>query len=191
MGNPAAWLLVPAVTLATPCGRWGRGATPRFMVSSGGVRARAVRFGCAGGSPSSPARPSTRPSALERNFWNGAVEPRLVLRHARPCAPDAIALLGEPDDYLGAALDAPDLDPCRHGPLPARYALTAAATARSVLATRSGRRRVYADEGGVLGRWRRARGRRGMLGDGGGVLGVRSDSPRRLSGLSARSEGLR
>jgi single-stranded-DNA-specific exonuclease len=38
------------------------------------------------------------------------VSPRLVLRHALPCAPPAIEVVGEPEDFVGAALavlDAP------------------------------------------------------------------------------------
>ena len=34
---------------------------------------------------------------LEVNRWNGAVEPRLVLRHARPRRPGPIDVIGEPD----------------------------------------------------------------------------------------------
>src|SRR5205085_4021638 len=41
---------------------------------------------------------------LHRNVWNGAVEPRLVLRHAQPCQPLPIHIAGEPEDYLGAVL---------------------------------------------------------------------------------------
>ena len=70
-------------------GRWGRAATLRFTVSSGGARARAVAFGCDGSCRSPTASRSTRRFRLERNEWNGAVEPRLVLRHAQRCAPRA------------------------------------------------------------------------------------------------------
>jgi single-stranded-DNA-specific exonuclease len=41
---------------------------------------------------------------LELNEWNGAVEPRLVLRHAQAPAPAAVALVGEPEDPVEAAL---------------------------------------------------------------------------------------
>ena len=37
--------------------------------------------------------------ALELNEWSGAVEPRLVLRCARPCAPAPIEVVGEPADW--------------------------------------------------------------------------------------------
>jgi single-stranded-DNA-specific exonuclease len=41
---------------------------------------------------------------LELNEWNGAVEPRLVLRHAQAPAPAAVALVGEAEDPVEAAL---------------------------------------------------------------------------------------
>jgi single-stranded-DNA-specific exonuclease len=37
--------------------------------------------------------------------YNGAVEPRLVLKSVRPCAPAPLAVVGEPDDFVAAALD--------------------------------------------------------------------------------------
>jgi single-stranded-DNA-specific exonuclease len=93
MGNPSPRLLVPG-------GRFddvrpmGEGRHARFIVSSGGVRARAVAFGCDGRVTDDPDRPLDATFRLERNAWNGAVEPRLVLRHAQPCAPAAIDRLG-------------------------------------------------------------------------------------------------
>ena len=56
---------------------------------------------------------------LERNAYNGAVEPRLVLRHEQPCAPPPIEVLGEPGDYLATVLERARasarrrLEPCR------------------------------------------------------------------------------
>jgi single-stranded-DNA-specific exonuclease len=41
---------------------------------------------------------------LEVNRWNGAVEPRLVIKHARPARPALIDVLGEPE--FGAGLTA-------------------------------------------------------------------------------------
>jgi single-stranded-DNA-specific exonuclease len=41
---------------------------------------------------------------LERNCWNGAVEPRLLLRYAWDCVPGPIEVLGEGGDYLSAVL---------------------------------------------------------------------------------------
>ncbi len=178
MGNPRSRLLVPGARLRDPR-PMGDGRHLRFVVGSGGINARAVAFGCDGKLGVEPDEPADATFRLERNFWNGAVEPRLVLGHARPCAPDAIELLGEPDDYLGAALEASDLDP-----LPAR----SVAGARTVLDRRGHSplavlRDALAAGGGVLGDGG------AVLGDAGGVLGVCADAPRRLSGLSSRVGG--
>ena len=103
MGNPSPRLLVPG-------GRFddvrpmGEGRHARFSVSSGGVRARAVAFGCDGKVTDDPGRPLDATFRLERNAWNGAVEPRLVLRHAQPCAPAPIGALPAPDRYVDAVL---------------------------------------------------------------------------------------
>ena len=103
MGNPAPRLLVPG-------GRFddvrpmGEGRHARFSVTSAGVRARAVAFGCDGQVTGTPGVPLDATFRLERNVWNGAVEPRLVLRHSQPCEPDAIALLDTGAGYLDAAL---------------------------------------------------------------------------------------
>jgi single-stranded-DNA-specific exonuclease len=73
----------------------------RFTVEAGGHRARAVAFGM-GSLPQGELHDVT--FALELNEWNGAVEPRLVLRHAQPPAPAPIELVGEPEDPVAAAL---------------------------------------------------------------------------------------
>jgi single-stranded-DNA-specific exonuclease len=76
----------------------------RFVVSAGGARTPAVAFGCDGRLPvgDEPADASFR---LERNAWNGTVEPRLVLREAWSCAPEEIVVLGERDSYLDAVIE--------------------------------------------------------------------------------------
>jgi single-stranded-DNA-specific exonuclease len=75
----------------------------RFTVESGGVRARAVAFGTAGRIPCDADGPVDATFTLEVNEFQGAVEPRLVLRCARPSEPAPIAVVGE-DPFLGAAL---------------------------------------------------------------------------------------
>ena len=112
MGNPSPRLLVPGGRFGDvrPMGEGGRHA--RFSVSSGGVRAKAVAFGCDGHVTDDPEQPLDATFKLERNSWNGAVEPRLVLRHAQPCAPMGITTLPEEPgpNYLAAVLaelDAP------------------------------------------------------------------------------------
>jgi single-stranded-DNA-specific exonuclease len=88
----------------------GEGRHARFSVRSGGIRARAVAFGCDGKVASDPGLPHDATFKLERNAWNGAVEPRLVLRHAQPCAPSQVGALPVAGTYLDAVLaevDAP------------------------------------------------------------------------------------
>jgi single-stranded-DNA-specific exonuclease len=101
VGNPDVSLLVPAARLvdARPMGEEGRHV--RFTVEAGGHRARAVAFGV-GSLPQGDLHDVT--FALELNEWNGAVEPRLVLRHAQPPAPASIEVVGEPEDPVDAAL---------------------------------------------------------------------------------------
>ncbi|HEX7298194.1 MAG TPA: single-stranded-DNA-specific exonuclease RecJ [Solirubrobacteraceae bacterium] len=101
IGNPTVSLLVPAARLvdARPMGEEGRHV--RFTVEAGGHRARAVGFGV-DRLPEGDVHDAT--FALELNEWGGAVEPRLVLRHAQPPAPGPIVVVGEPEDAVEAAL---------------------------------------------------------------------------------------
>ncbi len=163
MGNPRSRLLVPGARLRD-LRPMGEGRHLRFVVGSGGISARAVAFGCGGRLGVEVDAPADATFRLERNFWNGAVEPRLVLGHARACTPDPIEVLGEPDDYLKAALEASDIDP-----LPAP-----AAGARTVL-DRRGHSPLA-----VL---------RDAVAAGGGVLAVCADAPRRHAGLHSRTGG--
>ena len=179
MGNPAPRLLVPGARFAD-VRPMGEGRHARFAVCSGGARAGAVAFGCDGRLAGDPGQPRDATFRLERNVWNGAVEPRLVLRHERPCAPDAIAVLGEPDDYLAAVLaelDADlgvdrdrDLAAVRDAPPPP----SVGAAGRTVLD-------------------RRGLSALAVLGDavaaGGPVIAVTASVPRRLHGLRARAGG--
>jgi single-stranded-DNA-specific exonuclease len=103
MGNPAPRLLVTG-------GRFddvrpmGEGRHARFSVISGGVRAKAVAFGCDGRVGEGPDAICDATFRLERNAYKGAVEPRLVLRHCAPCAPEPITRLDDGGDYLSAVL---------------------------------------------------------------------------------------
>jgi len=60
----------------------GEGKHVRFSVESGGVRARAVAFGCGGRLDVPDGEPVQATVALEVNEWNGVSEPRLLLRQA-------------------------------------------------------------------------------------------------------------
>ncbi len=169
VGNPAPCLLVPG-------GRFceqrpmGDGRHARFALSSGGTRARAVAFGCDGQLPGGRGEPVDATFRLERNEWRGVVEPRLVLRHAQPCVPAGIELVGEPETYLDAVLA--ELDAA----LPAPDLMAGHAT---------GRTRVALD--------RRGESPLAVLADlvstGDPVLAVCADVPRRLGGLKSRVGG--
>ncbi len=167
MGNPAVTLLVPGARFdqIRPMGEGDRHA--RFCVSSGGARASAVAFGCDGRLPGAGGEPLDATFRLERNVWRGTTEPRLVLRHARPCAPAPIAVLGEPVDYLQAVLDELDV-------VLLTTKMVGVGAVRSLLD-------------------RRGEGPLAVLSDacatGCDVLAVCADSPRRLAGLCDRAGG--
>jgi single-stranded-DNA-specific exonuclease len=104
-GNRGVSLLVPAARLSDPR-TIGDGKHLRFTVTAGGRRASAVAFGTTSIDADGPVDATF---GLELHEWGGAVEPRLVLRHARRCAPGVIEVVGE-DDFLAAVLaevDAP------------------------------------------------------------------------------------
>jgi single-stranded-DNA-specific exonuclease len=109
MGNPGVKLLVAGARFED-VRAMGDGKHARFTVVAGGVKANAVAFGCDGKVAGSDGGPLDASFRLERNFWNGVVEPRLILREAVPCAPEPITVLGEPDDYLEAMLMELDRD---------------------------------------------------------------------------------
>ncbi len=102
-GNPDVSLLVPAARL-TDARPMGEGKHVRFTVEAGGARARAVAFGTGRLPDGAEEGRLDATFGLELNEWNGTVEPRLVLRHAVPCAGGPIELAGEPEGLLEAAL---------------------------------------------------------------------------------------
>jgi single-stranded-DNA-specific exonuclease len=164
-GNPPPRLLVPGARF-DDVRAMGEGRHARFAVSSGGALARAVAFGCDGRLDVEAGEPADATFRLERNVWKGAVEPRLVLGHARPCDPCPIEVLGEPEEYLAWAL----------GEL------------ERALSTR-----VRASEGERVVLDRRGESALAVLLDatttGASVLAVCADVPRRLTGLSSRIGG--
>lgn len=164
LGNPRPSLLIPGARFEAPCAM-GDGRHVRFTAVSGGARARAVAFGCGGRVPGGDGEALDATFALERNEWRGVVEPRLILRHAKPCLPDEIEVLAEPEPYLDAVVAELDV------PLDDRV--------------EGGESRVVLDRRGdsplvVL---------RDVLATGGRVLAVCADVPRRLEGLSRRVGG--
>jgi single-stranded-DNA-specific exonuclease len=103
IGNPRPCLLIPGARFKD-ARSIGEGRHAVFTTVSGGARAKAVSFGCGGRLPCRTGEPLDAAFALERNEWRGLVEPRLVLRHAQPCAPEAVQVVGEPDTYLEGVL---------------------------------------------------------------------------------------
>ena len=101
MGNPEPALLVPSALLDDPR-PMGEGRHVSFTLAAGGARSRCVAFGRGSSLPAAPGEPVDAAVRLEVNRYNGAVEPRLVLRHAQPARPAPITVVGEPEP--GAAL---------------------------------------------------------------------------------------
>jgi single-stranded-DNA-specific exonuclease len=89
MGNPRVNLLVPAARVGD-VHAMGEGRHARFTVRSAGVRTSVVAFGNGTAIGAEEAGGGERPprhdlvARLEANEWNGAVEPRLVLRLLYP-----------------------------------------------------------------------------------------------------------
>ena len=112
MANPEPSLLVPSALLDDPR-PMGEGRHVSFTLAAGGARSRCVAFGRGSSLPAAPGEPVDAAVRLEVNRYNGAVEPRLVLRHAQPARPAPITVVGEPDPEaallaeLTADLDAP------------------------------------------------------------------------------------
>ncbi|MFZ0387127.1 MAG: single-stranded-DNA-specific exonuclease RecJ [Solirubrobacteraceae bacterium] len=202
MSNPAPRLLVAGARF-DDVRAMGEGRHARFTVLSGGIRARAVAFGCDGKPVARLDQPHDATFKLERNTYNGAVEPRLVLRHAQRCAPAPIERLSDPfdrtgDGYLAAVLaeleteldggdgggsagSGGDGSGARVG----RNTPIGAASAHSAPGGVSGNRRIVLD--------RRGQSPLAVLTDaiatGMPVLALCADVPRRLPGLADRVGG--
>ena len=110
MGNPPPTLLVPCALLDN-ARALGEGRHVAFTLSAGGARSRAVCFGAGAKLPANAGEPVEAAVRLEVNRWNGSVEPRLVLKHARRAGTAGIEVMGEPGfaEGLGRELDR-DLD---------------------------------------------------------------------------------
>jgi single-stranded-DNA-specific exonuclease len=83
----------------------GEGRHASFTLHAGGARSRCVRFGQGTRLHADPGVPIDAAVRLEANRWNGAVEPRLVFRHARAVRHGAIDVLGEPAFEAGLAAE--------------------------------------------------------------------------------------
>jgi single-stranded-DNA-specific exonuclease len=98
--NPPVSLMVPAAQLGDPR-PMGEGRHVAFTLHAGGARSRCVQFGAGTRLPATGDELVDAAVRLEANRWNGAVEPRLVLRHARPAGAGSIDVLGEPPFLAG------------------------------------------------------------------------------------------
>jgi len=189
MSNPAPRLLVPGARF-DDVRAIGEGRHARFTVLSGGIRASAVAFGCDGRPVARLDQPHDASFKLERNTYNGAVEPRLVLRHAQRCAPPPIELLlgsFERTDagYLAAVLAELDAELDRSDLRVGRNRPVDAASARAARDRMTGTGRTVLD--------RRGHSPLAVLTDavatGTPVLALCADVPRRLPGLADRVGG--
>jgi single-stranded-DNA-specific exonuclease len=110
MGNPQPTLLVPAARFQHVAGMGEERRHSRFtLVTAGGARSRGVAFGTAPGGLA-PAQAENHDIALrlERNRWNGMVEPRVLLRALCPTLSGVLRVLGEEGTFwerLGRALE--------------------------------------------------------------------------------------
>jgi single-stranded-DNA-specific exonuclease len=88
MGNPGVRLLVPSARVSDVRTMGGEGRHSRFSLHSGSHRALGVAFGRSslGVEEEEPLDAAVR---LEVNEWNGAVEPRVVLRELYPLEEEA------------------------------------------------------------------------------------------------------
>jgi single-stranded-DNA-specific exonuclease len=125
-GNPAPVLLVPAARIehVTAMGKGGEHA--RFTLSGGSARARGVAFRTSQSAlADTGATEHDVAVALERNRWNGAVEPRVVLKSLGPTPAGRVEEV-RAERELGDAVDAElACDPSAWWPVTAPAALAA------------------------------------------------------------------
>jgi single-stranded-DNA-specific exonuclease len=109
---------VPAATLDDPR-PLAEGRHVAFTVTAGGARSRGVRFGSGTRLPADPGEPVDAAVRLEANAFNGTIEPRLILRHARPVSDPHIEVVGEPATFAAGVLAevARPLDPWPCAPI--------------------------------------------------------------------------
>jgi single-stranded-DNA-specific exonuclease len=181
-GNPEVRLYVPAATFDGVRRMGDGGQHVRFNVNSGGARANAVAFGCEGRIAGSDGQPVDASFKLERNIWNGVVEPRLILQGGVPCTPRPIRVLGEPDDYLTSALMELDRD------LPFDAEELAAVEAELLAELEAAAEKLIVDRRG-LSPLATIADAQAAAGGGQPVLVVTAHTPRRLAALASRRGG--
>jgi single-stranded-DNA-specific exonuclease len=204
MSNAAPRLLVAGARF-DDVRTMGEGRHARFTVLSGGIRARAVAFGCDGTPVARLDQPHNATFKLERNTYNGAVEPRLVLRQAQRCAPAPIERpVGSGDctgdDYLAAVLAEleTELTDGDRGDAGAGAGTDPGSDARVGRNRRIDAASAHSAADRMMGTGRTVLDRRGesplavltdAIATGKPVLAVCADVPRRLPGLADRVGG--
>ncbi|MEA2398222.1 MAG: single-stranded-DNA-specific exonuclease [Thermoleophilaceae bacterium] len=115
-GNPTPTLLAPAARLGDVRSMGQEAQHARFTIAGGGARARGVAFRTTARSlPDSPDQRFDVAVKLELNDWNGAVEPRLVLRALCPTEPGRCQPAGEQPPFAQQVRDLLE-DPAPPGP---------------------------------------------------------------------------
>ena len=94
MGNPQPTLLVPAARVESVAGMGKDRQHARFTVVTAGSRSRGVAFGSSARSIKVE-EPHDLALRLERNRWNGTVEPRVIMRALCPTEQGTLHVLGE------------------------------------------------------------------------------------------------
>ena len=194
MGNPQPTLLVPAVRFQHVTGMGEEGEHARFtLVTAGGARSRGVAFG----SPPKALAPASEDNhdialRLERNRWNGMVEPRVILRALCPTRPGKLRVLGEdrsfwerleralaPTDHAAALPDGAPALPDGAPALPSRSPSVDFVRLRGTNSTLApGERDAACGEGDAVGEGRAA-GERRAVEDPDPVRGTREPVDRR------------
>jgi single-stranded-DNA-specific exonuclease len=100
VGNPQPTLLVPAARIQNVASMGEERQHARFTLVTGGARARGVAFGMTQAALGPAAGAAHHVGVrLERNRWNGTVEPRLLLRALCPPAPGKLLVAGEGEPF--------------------------------------------------------------------------------------------
>jgi single-stranded-DNA-specific exonuclease len=112
--NPSPTLLVAAAKVEAVAGMGEERRHARFTLVTGGARSRGVLFGTG---PRALAATNGEPHdlavRLERNRWNGTIEPRVILRALCPTCPGPLRVLGEGEPFWVRAEREMERDPAR------------------------------------------------------------------------------
>jgi single-stranded-DNA-specific exonuclease len=119
-GNPEPTLLVPAARLKGVAGMGAERQHARFTLVTGNGLASGVAFGSPPRALASGDEPHDLALRLERNRWNGAVEPRVVLRAVCPTRRGTLRVLADERPFAQRLDRAFRAEPPETGGLPVR-----------------------------------------------------------------------